>query len=520
MKQKRYSWLAGVVLSLCLLAGCGSSPQATQTATTFVLGDTTFNAENEEPDVNPHNAYSGWACIRYGIGETLFRYTDQMELEPWLASDYEQVDENTWVITLRDGVRFSSGRAVDGQAVKECLEHLVQVHDRARADLMVRSITAQEQTVTVVTQAPNPTFLQRLCDPYACIIDLEAGITEEGMVVGTGPYVATYLVSGEELQLVRNESYWDGEPGYEAVKVVTISDGDTLTMALQAGDIDGAYGLPYASYPLFDNPDYTRSSCATSRVFFVTMNFESPVVQDPAVRKAMAMGIDKQRFVDTLLDGNGYPASGPFPQSLSFGGDAVKAKAYDPQAARDLLEQAGWVDTDGDGIREKDGERLTIRWLTYPSRQELPLLAEAAQATLKEIGMEVVIQSTADHNRIRKDTTAWDVYASAMVTAPTGDGEYFFSTHCLSTSVANNGGYYNRELEQLAARMAQTFDPEVRGQLAVKMSQQLLEDDAFIFCSHLQMSMVTRSDVTGLVAHPCDFYEITVDLAPAQGDGV
>lgn len=509
-----------MVLCLCLLAGCGSAPQTTQRATTFVLGDTTFNAENEEPDVNPHNAYSGWACIRYGIGETLFRYTDQMELEPWLASGYEQVDENTWVITVRDGVQFSSGRKLDGPAVKACLEHLVQVHDRARADLMVQSIDAQGQTVTVVTQKPNPTFLQRLCDPYACIIDLEAGITEEGMVVGTGPYVAQSLVSGEELQLVRNASYWDGEPGYEAVKVVTISDGDTLTMALQAGDIDGAYGLPYASYPLFDNPDYTRSSCATSRVFFVTMNFASPLVQDPAVRQALAMGVDKQRFVDTLLDGNGYPASGPFPQTLSFGGDQVKAKAYDPQGARDCLEQAGWVDTDGDGIREKDGQRLTIRWLTYPSRQELPLLAEAAQATLKDIGMEVIIQSTADHNRIRKDAAAWDVYASAMVTAPTGDGEYFFSTHCLSTSVVNNGGYYNEELERLAAQLAQTFDAELRGQLAVEMSQLLLEDNAFIFCSHLQMSMVTRSHVTGLVAHPCDFYEITVDLAPTQGEGV
>lgn len=519
MKHKRYMVLVGVMLCLCLLAGCGSSPQAAQRSTTFVLGDTTFNAENEEPDVNPHNAYSGWACIRYGIGETLFRYTDEMELAPWLASGYEQADENTWIITLRDGVRFSSGRAMDGQAVKECLEHLVQVHDRARVDLMVESITAQGQTVTVVTQAPNPTLLQRLCDPYACIIDLEAGVTEEGMVVGTGPYVATSLVSGEELQLVRNASYWDGEPGYERVIVRTITDGDTLTMALQAGDIDGAYGLPYASYPLFDTPDYTRSSCATSRAFFVTMNFESPLVQNPAVREAMAMGMDKQRFVDTLLDGNGYPASGPFPAFLSFGGDAVKGKEYDPQAARDTLERAGWVDTDGDGIREKDGQRLTIRWLTYPSRQELPLLAEAAQATLKDIGMEVVIQSTADHNRIRKDAAAWDVYASAMVTAPTGDGEYFFSTHCLSTSVANNGGYYNEKLERLAVQMAQTFDPQVRGQLAVKMSQQLLDDDAFIFCSHLQMSMVTRSDVTGLVAHPCDFYEITVDLAPAQGDG-
>ena len=519
MKQKNRRWAAGLALCLALglLAGCSPSPQEKTPSTTFVLGDTTFNPENEEPDVNPHNAYSGWACIRYGIGETLFRYTDHMELEPWLATGYEQVDETTWTITLREGVTFSSGRAMDGQAVKECLEHLVQVHDRAAGDLMVESITAQGQTVTVHTTQPNPTFLHHLCDPYACIIDMEAGVTQEGMVVGTGPYVAASLVSGEELQLVRNGAYWDGEPGYASITVLTISDGDTLTMALQAGEIDGAYGLPYASYPLFDTEDYTRSSCATSRVFFVSMNFESSVVQDPAVRAAIAMGIDKERFVDTLLDGNGYPAAGAFPDYLSFGGEAVSAKGYNPQAARDTLEAAGWVDTDGDGIREKDGQRLTIRWLTYPSRQELPLLAEAAQATLKEIGVEVVIQSTADHNRLRADPTTWDVYASAMVTAPTGDGEYFFSTHCLASSVANNGHYSNAKLEQLADRMAQTFDPEAREELAVEMQRVLLEDDAFVFCSHLQMSMVTQSDVTGLVAHPCDFYEITVDLAPAQG---
>lgn len=519
---------AAIFMAVCLgtglLAGCGTGEKNTHTGSakgttekkTFVFGDTTFNPENEEPDVNPHNAYAGWACIRYGVGETLFKYSDSMEIQPWLAKDYENIDELTWQITLQDGVKFSSGREMTGEAVKECLEHLVEVHERAKGDLMIDTITTEGQTVTIKTTEPKPTLLNYLSDPYGCIIDMEAGVTEDGIVAGTGPYIAEALVSGEQLKLVKNEEYWGGEPGFDEITVRTISDGDTLTMALQSGEIDAAYGMPYASYPLFENEDYTFSSCATSRTFFAHMNFESPVIQDRAVRKAIAMGIDKEGFVNTLLDGNGYSAVGVYPDSFEFGGDAVTTETYDLEDAKKVLEEAGWVDKDGDGIREKDGKDLTIRWLTYPSRQELPLLAESAQATLKEVGMEVQINSTADHNSIRADSTAWDVYASAMVTAPTGDPEYFFTTHCLDSSSVNNGHYHSDKLEELEKEMAKTFDTERRGELAVKMQQTILDDNAFVFCSHLKMSMISKATVKGLVAHPCDFYEITVDLAPVE----
>lgn len=520
--MKRAKTLSALLMAVCLtlglLSGCSSTESSNRgntAGTTFILGDTTFNAENEEPDVNPHNAYSGWACIRYGIGETLFRYSDTMEIEPWLATGYKLVNERTWRITLRDDVKFSSGRAMDGEAVKACLEHLIKVNDRARGDLMIDSITADGQTVTITTTEPRPTLLNYLSDPYGCIIDMKAGITKDGIVSGTGPYIATSLVTGEKLNLVKNKNYWNGEPGFDNVTVLTISDGDTLTMSLQSGEIDGAYGMPYASYPLFQNEEYTFSSCATSRAFFAQMNFDSPIIQDSAVRQAIAMGIDKKRFVKDLLDGNGYPAVGVYPDNFSFGGDAVTAKEYDPEGAKEILEKAGWVDTDGDGIREKDGQPLTIRWLTYPSRQELPLLAESVQATLGDIGFKVIINSTADHNSIRVDPKAWDVYASAMVTAPTGDPAYFFTTHCLDSSAANNGHYHSDALEALATKLNETFDTERRAKLAVEMQQIILNDDAFVFCSHLQMSMISRSDVTGLVAHPCDFYEITADLKPA-----
>ena len=100
--------LAGIILVIAAvsgIAGCGKSTASTEKV--FYYGDTTFNAENDETDVNPHNGYSGWACIRYGVGETLFKYSDTMELEPWLAESYENVDELTWKINLKDGITFN-----------------------------------------------------------------------------------------------------------------------------------------------------------------------------------------------------------------------------------------------------------------------------------------------------------------------------------------------------------------------------------------------------------------------------
>ena len=119
------------------------------------------------------------------------------------------------------------------------------------------------------------------------------------------------------------------------------------------GRSNAAYGMAYASYPLFENDDFTFTSTATSRAFYAWMNFESPVTSDPAVRKAIAMGIDKDSFVSVLLKGYGYPAVGVFPDTFSFGGQNLTTESYDPDGAKKVLEEAGWVDSDGDGIRAK-----------------------------------------------------------------------------------------------------------------------------------------------------------------------
>ena len=514
--KRAISLILCLCLAFSLLAGCSNKAgqaNGADSKKTMVIGDTTFNSENWEEAVNPHRTYNGWACIRYGIGETLVRYTDTMELEPWLATSWKSDGDCTWIITLRDGVTFSSGRLMDGAAVKQCLEHLLANHDRAPSDTKITAIEADGQVLTITTSEPNPALMNYLGDPYGCIIDVDASDFETGIVIGTGPYVVEELVTDDHLTLTKNETYWDGTPKLDTLTIRTISNGDTLSAALQAGDIDAAYGMAYEAYPNFENDKYQFSSIQTSRVFFCSMNMTSSILQDEAVRQAVAMGINKQGFVDTLLDGHGVPAAGAFPTGFSTSGsEHVTTEGYDPDGAKVLLEAAGWVDSDGDGIREKDGVKLELRWLTYPSRQELPLLAEAAQASLKELGMAVDINCTANRREFLADMGSWDIYASALVTAPSGDPQYFFTTSCLPGMSYNFGAYENETVTDLISQLSTEFDPARRGELAIELQQAILDDHAFVFCSFLEMSMISKSNVTGYTAHACDYYQVTADL--------
>ena len=508
MKKKL---IAAVLAGAVMISGLRVSVMADKEKT-FVYGTTGYSEEMGDAGLNPHDNYSGWSALRYGVGETLFKYNDNMEVEPWLATDYEFVDDTTVKITLRDGVKFSSGRTMDAQAVKECLENLVKVHDRAPSDMKIDHIEADGLTLTIYTTEPCPAIINYLGDPYGAIIDMEYGVQGEGgnaNVAGTGPYIAE-KVTPTQIDLVKNENYWGGDVKVDKVTVKSFSDGSALTAALQTGDIQGTYGLQYDNYVLFDgNPEYTINSCATSRCFFGQFNFESEIMQDQNIRKAIEMGIDKEGFCSVIMEGRGLPAKAAFPDSFSYGNEAVETVSYDPEGAKKLLEESGWKDTDGDGYADKDGQKLTIDWLTYPTRLEQPKLAEYAQATLKEIGIDVVVNNTSDHMTYAADGD-FDVYVSSTTTAPTGDPEYFFTSTVVGPK--NYGKYENKEVTALTEKLHQAFEPEERAKLATELQQKILDDDGFFFVSHLNMGIVTKSNVKGMAAHPCDYYEITADL--------
>lgn len=508
MKKK---FIAAVLAGAVMISGLSVSVMADKEKT-FVYGTTGYSEEMGDAGLNPHDNYSGWSALRYGVGETLFKYNDNMEVEPWLATDYEFVDDTTVKITLRDGVKFSSGRTMDAQAVKECLENLVKVHDRAPSDMKIDYIDADGLTLTIYTTEPCPAIINYLGDPYGAIIDMEYGVQGEGgnaNVAGTGPYIAE-KVTPTQIDFVKNENYWGGDVKVDKVTVKSFSDGSALTAALQTGDIQGTYGLQYDNYALFDgNPEYTINSCATSRCFFGQFNFESEIMQDQNIRKAIEMGIDKEGFCSVIMEGRGLPAKAAFPDSFSYGNEAVETVSYDPEGAKKLLEESGWKDTDGDGYADKDGQKLTIDWLTYPTRLEQPKLAEYAQATLKEIGIDVVVNNTSDHMTYAADGN-FDVYVSSTTTAPTGDPEYFFTSTVVGPK--NYGKYENKEVTALTEKLHQAFEPEERAKLATELQQKILDDDGFFFVSHLNMGIVTKSNVKGMAAHPCDYYEITADL--------
>ena len=229
------------------------------------------------------------------------------------------------------------------------------------------------------------------------------------------------------------------------------------------------------------------------------------------MRQAISMAVDKENFTKVLLNDNGAPAKGPFPANLPFGGDAVKDLPYDLEGAKKLLREAGYVDTDGDGYVDKNGKNLELRYLTYTSRQELPLLAEALQGALDKIGVKLKVNATDNHKTFIKNGE-YDIYAKAIVTAPTGDPEYYFTSHIVPGAV-DNAGFYNSDImAELENEMHNTYGNKERSNIAVKMSQQILDDAALFYASHLRMSFVMKPNVEGFTAHPSDYYEICPEL--------
>ena len=160
---------------------------------------------------------------------------------------------------------------------------------------------------------------------------------------------------------------------------------------------------------------------------------------------------------------------------------------------------------------DKDGEKLTIKWISYSSRQELPLLAESAHATLKGIGVDVDINIVENMNDLL-EANDFDLFAMANVSSPTGDPQYFFTAFFADGGSYDYSGWKDPEFDELLTELRSEYDPEKRSDLAIRLQKILLEQNVITVASHLRMNFVMQNGVTGFTAHPSDYYEITADL--------
>ncbi len=507
-----------------MIAGCGgNAPGGGGDSSTLKVGVTNF-ADTLEPTEN----YFAWVVVRYGLGEGLTKFDEKMNAQPWLAEKWEVSDDKlTWTFKIRDNVKFSNGDPLTAEAVKASLERVFEKSSRATTFFEYENMSADGQNLIITTKEPLPGMPGYLADPLFLIVDVKAetdgrNFAKEGPVC-TGPYMVESFVK-EKAIMKKNPYYWDGDVPYETVEIPSIDDPNTRAMALQSGDVDVAVNIAAGDIDAFkDNSKFDIDNIASLRDVLVRLN-QNPdrILSDDKVRAALIAGCDRETYNKVLLKGTFITGSAPVPPSLDYGFDKLKdPNAYNPERAAKLLDEAGFKDTDGDGIREKDGRKLQLDFIVYNSRAELPLYAEAVQADLKKLGFDIKI-NTVDYNLMDGIGIKgeYDLLISNILTANTGDPELFLKGYWMTNNGGDNpqngSGYSNPTYDAKMHALMREFDTDKRRELIIDMEQILLDDGAALFLGYPETNIISSKKVTGVKMYPSDYYWITNLIKPAK----
>ncbi len=527
--KKILSLSLAAVLVLGLLAGCGSQTEGKQGAETAAPKKTQLNvaAEMISATLDPAVGWDSWFIVRYGIGETLVRFGDDMSYQPWLAESWSVAEDHlTWTIQLRDGVTFSNGEAMTATKVKESIDRLYEKEDPANGGtgnpqgyFTYSSLTADDETntITIVTEEPTPDLPGCLAYPWMMIIDVKGSEGRDMLLEGpiaTGPYAVKSYTQDHDLQLVKNANYWDGEVPFETVNVMKVSEATTRAMSLQDGSADMALSIPLADRAVMEGDDrFNISVVAGPRIGFALVNFNGILAND-TLRHAVMMAIDSKTIAEVTTGGSYTYGYSPLSSSMDYGYDQLTYQyGYNPEAAVKLLDEAGIVDTDGDGIRELDGKNISIL-CQFMNNRQMDLVVQAEAAQLAEIGIHMETEVAANMS----DTLVsnkFDLFGSGEMTTPTGDPAKFMK-HWYSKSSENYSNYKNEEYDAIYEKLMVEFDPEVRRDLIIQLQPILLDDAATLVYGYYNFNMISTNAITGAYNPTCDFYWVTKDVKPAK----
>lgn len=517
VNSEKRKWVAGLLTALLAataLSGCGGGAEETaavssDAASSDILRVAMFWVST---NLDPADGYNGWVLSRIGAGETLVRLNENAQPEGCIAESWQQTDENTWVFQIREGVTFSNGKPVDAAACKAAIERAFEENIRAEEYFSPSSIEAEGQTLTIHTSTPNGALIYNLAEPLFTIVDTEVDEdTMDTAPVTTGPYQVTAFTPEQSVELSRNDQYWDGTPGVSGVSVYSVPDSESRVLAMQAGEADLTTTIDNTSLQLFsDESRYTVYETITPRVNVVYYNNESPLLSDVKIRQAVSYAADKDTYASLI---GCAPATGLYSTALVCGQDVEDAYPYDPEAAKQLLDSMGYLDTDGDSIREKDGENIQFQYVIAADHgsSDSALIAQALQADLLEVGLGCNLVQTENMADIRA-AGEYDFCSANDSTAPTADPEVFLLQHYYTGGSSNYQHYSNPEVDSLIDTLTATFDPDERQQLARQASEQILADAGSLYVGYIYGNTVVSSRVQGAEQFPIDYYIVTKDI--------
>jgi peptide/nickel transport system substrate-binding protein len=459
--------------------------------------------------LDPHKSFNGFVfTVTNQVYETLVHRSADGSLEPRLATGWEMVSDTVYEFTLREGVIFHDGTPFNAEAVKFSLERLLNPDTQAIGSFiitMVQSVeVVDEYTVRVTTEAPFAPLPAHLSHPVTAIVSPAAAGGDLGaQPVGTGPFVFESQVTGSEIRLSANPDYWGGEPTIQDVVLRVIPEVGTQVVELQAGTIDLMSNVPPERFDDFEeNQAITVDRFLGWGSVYLGYNVEHPVLDDPQIRRAVALAIDRESMIDTLREGQAESADTMIPETV-FGSNAdVQPIPYDPERARRVLQEAGF---------DTPVEISLNTFETAETRQ----IATAIQAQLSEIGIDLSVEVT-DYGAFARATGESD-HALWLTTwgTVTLDADYtlYALLHSSQTNGDNRSNYRNAQVDQWLEEARRTSDNESRRELYARVHQQVQEDLPYLTLYYPLSSYAKRNRLQGEIYA---FSSIGLDLREAS----
>ncbi|WP_433505731.1 ABC transporter substrate-binding protein [Pseudonocardia halophobica] len=495
-----------VGLLVGLVTGCGSG--AAPTGTPVPDGELRLAAQFAPRSGYAMDTDDAFVVAQLGSAEALVKAGPDGTAQPGLATSWAPTaDPRTWRFELRPGVTFHDGTPLTPAAVVTALSWVAGVAAPPRAIKGIGLRVAEDgpAAVAITTTTPDPILPLRLSSVNTAILAPSAytGGPPAVLGTGTGPMKLVAADGTQQATLERNDAYWGGRPQLAKVSVRYVTDPAARALALRAGDVDVAQGLPESALLEF-TPDsgYDDQTVAAPRTVSLMLNQAAAPFSDIRVRQAVAEAIDRTALAEQALAGSAVPASELYGPAVAWGSQDPPP-APDLQAAKDLLAQAGYG----------PDRPLTVRLQTYPNRPELPTLATAVQGMLREVGVDAQIR-IGEYGPQEPELLAgrYDMFLLSRnyLTDVPDTGSTLVTDYSCAGSY-NINRYCSAEYDALLAPLATTTDPAQRQEVFRAAAAKLTADAVGLPLVHSQENAVTRG-VSGYTVDPLAKSLITPEL--------